>query len=54
MKIECAGKEKKLLIDMFMESGTCPFDSAHCSEWNVCRECFEKNVEWQIKDGEQE
>lgn len=52
MKIECTKKEKELLIDMFMESRICPFNSIHCSEGNVCKACFEKNVKWQIKDGD--
>lgn len=47
MKIECTDKEKEMLI-MFMETGTCPFDSTHCSEENFCKACLEKNVEWTV------
>lgn len=54
MKIECTEKEKEMLIDVFMTSDICPFNSTHCFEGNVCKACIEKNFEWQIKDGEKE
>lgn len=54
MTIKCTAKEKGLLTLVFVESSFCPFNFIHCSERDTCKECFEKNVEWQIKDGKQE
>ena len=52
MKIECTSKEKELLIDIFVDSGFCHFDFTYCCNGNLCKECYEQNIEWKIKEGD--
>ena len=51
MKIECTVKEKDLLMVILVDSSICPFNYKYC-RGNTCKECFEKHVEWKIKEGE--
>ena len=55
MKITFTGteEEKERFMDDLMASDFCPFHSMSCGH-NVCIECLRKNIEWQMKDGEQE
>ena len=54
MKIICTEHEKAILAEMRIDSGICPFELKFCSKEINCMECFDNNIEWEIKDGEQE
>ena len=54
MKITCTSGEKKVLMMILEnEANLCPFDvleETYCN--GKCRECLEKNIEWDVKDGD--
>lgn len=50
MKIECTDKEKEILLDIFVDSGYCHYNFMYCSGEDLCRECIEKHIEWEIKE----
>lgn len=56
MKIICTTEEKEWLLESFMTSETlCIFsgsDFAGCPADISCRECLEKKIELEIKDGD--
>ena len=55
MRIECTKKEKELVLEAFEDANVCPFDDAFGISCSLnCKACTEKNIEWEIKDGEQE
>ena len=60
MKIICTQSQKDFLIECINKSEKCPFGPDFPCPPSVDLEgcnnikCFEKNIEWEIKDGEQE
>lgn len=55
MKIICTKEEKRLILQAFEDANLCPFFSTFgvlCSM--SCDACKEKNIEWEIEDGEQD
>ena len=56
MKISCTKGEKKVLTMILRnEANFCPFEKLkdnYCG--GKCEECIEKNIEWQIEDGDGE
>ena len=60
MKITCTQDEKEMaILSMATSESFCPFDkteSVVCTGGyhENCRRCIEKNVEWEIEDGEQD
>ena len=49
MKITCTQYQKACLIRMIDENINCILDIENCEK--DCRECIEKNIEWEIEDG---
>ena len=52
MKVTFTGteKEKEAFMDDLMDSDFCPFRSTLCANHDVCFECLEKNIVWQIEE----
>lgn len=59
MKIECTKEEKRMLIRSVVKSSICPFPASIDCPVELCQQpscvrCMNENIEWVIKDGEQE
>ena len=57
MKIECSKEEKDTILVIGSTHAMCMFDNTpnvSCFDSESCEECIEKNIEWVIKEGEEE
>ena len=57
MKISCTNEEKETLTESIVESSMCPFPLyINCRTWlcnrEDCIKCVNKNIEWEIRDGD--
>ena len=55
MKITCTEYQKPLIVEALASSYHCFLPQpkrGHCKFEDSCSECLEKNIEWQIEDGD--
>lgn len=53
MKIICTEEQKPLIVEALASSYHCFSPTKdHCKYVDSCSECLEKNIEWQIEDGD--
>ena len=54
MKITCTEDQKPLIVEALASSCHCffPRGIVRCICADSCSECLEKNIEWQIEDGD--
>ena len=55
MKITCTKAEKEHLKYVFLTNSMCPFCPGEeriqiCGHMTHCRDCIEKNIEWEVTD----
>lgn len=52
IKVICDNIQKHLdILDAFMKSGCCPFNSNKSVKYKDCKKCIRKNIIWKVETG---